>query len=282
MKQLKRKRYEKLIEPMQAELVAMARWAAATGQRILILFEGRDTAGKGGAIKAVADKLNPRQCRTVALGKPSDAEKGQWYFQRYVPHLPGKGEIVLFDRSWYNRAGVEKVMGFATEEEVEAFLAAVPGFEKALVDDGILLFKYWLTCDQEKQEERFAERLDDELKRWKLSPIDQAARQKYADYTAAREAMLKATHTKHAPWTLVNFNDQKRGRLTLIRDLLDRLPDTRCPEEKIDWPPLGHEPLEEQFGAVKPIRDFPIEKKNGSKKKEPAVRPAPSLKSPKA
>ena len=129
MKALKRKRYEKLIEPMQAELVAMARWAAATGQRILILFEGRDTAGKGGAIRAVADKLNPRQCRTVALSKPSDAERGQWYFQRYVPHLPGKGEIVLFDRSWYNRAGVEKVMGFATEEEVEAFLAAVPGFE---------------------------------------------------------------------------------------------------------------------------------------------------------
>ena len=278
VKALKRKRYERLIEPMQAELVAMARWAAATGQRILILFEGRDTAGKGGAIKAVADKLNPRQCRTVALGKPSDAEKGQWYFQRYVPHLPGKGEIVLFDRSWYNRAGVEKVMGFATEEEVEAFLAAVPGFEKALVDDGILLFKYWLTCDQEKQEERFAERLDDPLKRWKLSPIDQAARQRYADYTAAREAMLKATHTKHAPWTLVNFNDQKRGRLTLIRDLLDRLPDTRCPEDKIDWPPLGHEPLEEQFGAVKPIRDFPLDKK----KKGPAVKPAPSPKSPKA
>ena len=277
MKQLKRKRYEKLIEPMQAELVAMARWAASTGQRILILFEGRDTAGKGGAIRAVADKLNPRQCRTVALSKPSDAEKGQWYFQRYVPHLPGKGEIVLFDRSWYNRAGVEKAMGFATDKEVEAFLEAVPGFEKALADDGILLFKYWLTCDQEKQEERFAERLDDPLKRWKLSPIDQAARQKYADYTAAREAMLKATHTKYAPWTLVNFNDQKRGRLTLIRDLLDRLPDTRCPEEKVAWPPLDHQPLEEKFGAVKPVRDFPID----TKKKGPAVKPAPSSKSPK-
>ena len=279
VKKLKRKRYEKLLEPMQAELVAMARWAAATGQRILILFEGRDTAGKGGAIKAVADKLNPRQCRTVALSKPSDAEKGQWYFQRYVPHLPGKGEIVLFDRSWYNRAGVEKVMGFATDEEVEAFLAAVPGFEKALADDGILLFKYWLTCDQERQEERFAERLDDPLKRWKLSPIDQAARQKYADYTAARTAMLKATHTKDAPWTLVDFNDQKLGRLTLIRDLLDRLPDTRCPDDKIDWPPLGHEPLDEEFGALKPIKGFPTAK---PKRKGPAVKPAPSLKSPKA
>jgi polyphosphate kinase 2 len=263
MKRLKRKRYEKLLEPMQAELVAMARWVAATGQRLCILFEGRDTAGKGGAIKAVADKLNPRQCRTVALGKPSEAEKGQWYFQRYVAHLPGMGEIVLFDRSWYNRAGVEKVMGFATDDEVEAFLKAVPGFEKALADDGILLFKYWLTCDQEKQEERFAERLDDPLKRWKLSPIDQAAREKYADYTAARTAMLKATHKRDAPWTLVNFNDQRRGRLTLIRDLLDRLPDTRCQEEKIDWPLLGHEPLEEKFEALKPIGDFPVGKDGG-------------------
>ena len=281
MKALKRKRYEKLLEPMQAELVAMARWVAVTGQRLCILFEGRDTAGKGGAIKAVADKLNPRQCRVVALGKPSEAEKGQWYFQRYVPHLPGKGEIVLFDRSWYNRAGVEKVMGFATEDEVEAFLKAVPDFEKQLAADGIMLFKYWLTCDQERQEERFAERLDDPLKRWKLSPIDQAARQKYADYTAARSAMLKATHKKHAPWTLVNFNDQKRGRLTLIRDLLDRLPDTRCTEEKIDWPPLGHEPLKEEFGTVKPIRDFSIDKGKATKK-GPAVKPAPSVKSSKA
>ncbi|MGH6705831.1 MAG: polyphosphate kinase 2, partial [Sphingomicrobium sp.] len=138
-------------------------------------------------------------------------------------------------------------------------LKAVPAFEKQLADDGILLFKYWLTCDQEKQEERFAERLDDPLKRWKRSPNDQAARKKYAEYTAARSAMLNATHKKVAPWTLVNFNDQKRGRLTLIRDLLDRLPDTRCPESKIDWPPLGHEPLEEEFGALKPIRDYPVQ-----------------------
>lgn len=256
MKALKRKRYEKLLEPMQGELVAMARWAAATGQRILVLFEGRDTAGKGGAIKAVADKLNPRQCRTVALGKPSDAEKGQWYFQRYVPHLPGKGEIVLFDRSWYNRAGVEKVMGFATDEEVEAFLAAVPGFEKSLVDDGILLFKYWLSCDQAKQEERFAERLADPLKRWKLSPIDLVAREKYEDYTKAREAMLKATHTRHAPWTLVDFNDQHRGRLTLIRDFLDRLPEFRVDAPDVEFPPLGHAPCDERFDELKPIKPY--------------------------
>ncbi|MEJ7775812.1 MAG: polyphosphate kinase 2 [Sphingomicrobium sp.] len=256
MTRLKRKPYDKLIEPMQAELVAMARWIAATGQRLVVLFEGRDTAGKGGAIGAVAGKLNPRQCRLVALGKPSEAEASQWYFQRYVAHLPAKGHITLFDRSWYNRAGVEKVMGFATPGQVESFLAAVPDFEKMLVDDGILLFKYWLTCDQDKQEERFAERLSDPLKRWKLSPIDQAARAHYADYTKAREAMLKATHTDHAPWTLVDFNDQRRGRLTLVRDLLDRLPDSRCEEAGIDWPPLGHEPLEEKFGALKPIRMF--------------------------
>ena len=260
VKRLKRERYEEFLEPMQAELVAMARWVAVTGQRLCIIFEGRDTAGKGGAIKAIADKLNPRQCRTVALGKPSDAERGQWYFQRYVPHLPGRGEIVLFDRSWYNRAGVEKVMGFATDAEVKAFLKAAPEFERQLVADGMLLFKYWLTCDQEQQEQRFAERLEDPLKRWKLSPIDQAARTKYAEYTAAREAMLRATHTKDAPWTLVDFNDQRRGRLTLIRNLLDRLPDTRCPEEKLDWPPLPGEPLEEEFGALKPIADVPTGK----------------------
>ena len=253
---LKRKKYEAFLEPMQAELVGMARWIAATGGRVAILFEGRDTAGKGGAIQAVAAKLNPRQCRTVALSKPSEAEKGQWYFQRFVAHLPSKGEIVLFDRSWYNRAGVEKVMGFATDDEVAAFLKAVPAFEKQLVDDGILLFKYWLCCDQEQQEERFAERVADPLKRWKLSPIDQAARSKYDDYTKARAAMLKASHTKAAPWTLVDFDDQKRGRLTLVRDLLDRLPDVAVPDTAPTWPPLGHAPHDEHYGAVKPIANF--------------------------
>jgi polyphosphate kinase 2 len=260
MKELKRKRYEKLLEPMQEELVAMARWVATTGQRLCILFEGRDTAGKGGAIKAVADKLNPRQCRIVALGKPSEAEKGQWYFQRYACHLPGKGEIVLFDRSWYNRAGVEKVMGFATDEEVASFLEAVPEFERQLTNDGILLFKYWLACDQERQEERFAERAEDPLKRWKLSPIDEAARGKYAEYTKAREAMLKATHRPHAPWTLVNFNDQRRGRLSLVRDLLDRLPDTKVEDKIVDWKPLASKPIKESFGVVKPIADYPVGK----------------------
>jgi len=254
MHRLKRKKYEKLLEPMQAELVGMARWVAATGQRLVVLFEGRDTAGKGGAIKAVSDKLNPRQCRTVALPRPNDQETGEWYFQRYVEHLPGRGQIALFDRSWYNRAGVEKVMGFAGAGQVAAFLDAVPHFEKMLIDDGILLFKYWLTCDQEQQEERFAERAANPLKRWKLSPIDQAARDKYEDYTKARETMLKATHSKHAPWTLVDFNDQRHGRLTLVRDLLDRLPNTKCKDDEIEWPPLGHAPLKEHYGVLKPIK----------------------------
>lgn len=256
MGSLKRKDYEELLEPLQAELVEMARWVAGTGQRLLVIFEGRDTAGKGGAIQAVAERLNPRQCRIVALPKPSERETGQWYFQRYVPHLPAKGEIVLFDRSWYNRAGVERAMGFCTEDQAEAFLDAVPTFERQLVDDGILLFKYWLGCDQEEQEKRFAERVEDPLKRWKLSPIDLEARKKYRDYTKAREAMLKATHKEKTPWALVDFNDQKVGRLTLIRDLLDRLPDRKMPEEKTVFPPLEEKPAKEKYGVLKPLPDF--------------------------
>ncbi len=255
---MKRKDYEAALEPLTLEMVSLARWVKASGARIVVLFEGRDTAGKGGAISAVRYALNPRQCRTVALTKPTEAEMGQWYFQRYVAHLPTAGEIVLFDRSWYNRAGVEKVMGYASAEQVEAFLKAVPAFEKLLVDDGILLFKYWLAADQEQQEERLRERLDDPLKRWKLSPIDLAAREKYDDYTKAREAMLKATHTDHAPWTLVDFNDQRRGRLTLVRDLFSRVPDTHAEPEPIDFPELGRKPAKEKFKVLKPIADFEV------------------------
>ena len=250
---MKNKDYEAQLEPLQEQLVAAARWLQHGGNRLLVLFEGRDTAGKGGAIDAIRQHLNPRQCRVVALPKPTEREATQWYFQRYVPHLPAAGEIVLFDRSWYNRAGVEKVMGFASDTQVKAFLQQAPAFEQLLVDDGILLFKYWLCCDQAKQEERFAERLDDPLKRWKLSSIDLDARKHYNDYTRAREAMLKATHTDAAPWTLVDFNDQKRGRLALIRDLLDRLPDTRVPETKLDFAPLAGKPVKERYGVVKPL-----------------------------
>jgi polyphosphate kinase 2 (PPK2 family) len=173
-----------------------------------------------------------------------------------VQHLPAAGEVVLFDRSWYNRAGVEKVMGFASEDQVEAFLKAVPSFELQLVDDGILLFKYWLTTDQAEQEKRFKERLEDPLKRWKLSPVDTAARDKYDAYTLAREEMLKATHADHAPWTLVDFNDQRRGRLTLIRDLLDRLPDTKVDPEEVVLEPLGHEPSVEGYTVLRPIAPY--------------------------
>jgi polyphosphate kinase len=251
---LSKKDYLEQLEPMQLELNQMARWLQAKGKRLLVIIEGRDTAGKGGVINAIADTLNPRQCHVVALGKPSDRERTQWYFQRYVPFLPAAGEIALFDRSWYNRAGVEAVMGFCTPAETAAFLKAAPAFEKLLVDDGLLLFKYWLTVDQAQQEERFAERLEDPMKRWKLSPIDLKAREKYAAYTKAREAMLDATHTKSAPWTLVDFNDQRAGRLKLIRHLLDHLPDTKVPDEKIVFPPLPGKPLKESFkGTLKPI-----------------------------
>ncbi len=253
MNELKRKDYEELLVPLQEELVAMARWLQHTGKRLVVLFEGRDTAGKGGTIDAIREYMNPRQCRVVALPKPSEREAAQWYFQRYVPHLPAAGEIVLFDRSWYNRAGVEKVMGFASDAQVETFLKEAPLFERMLVDDGILLFKYWLCCDQEQQDKRFLERLRDPLKRWKLSPIDVEARGKYGEYGKAREAMLQATHTTQAPWTLVDFNDQKRGRLTLIRDLLDRLPDTRIDAQALELPPLAGKPATERYGALKPI-----------------------------
>ena len=246
--------YQDRLDALELELNDVARWLHHTGKRLLVLFEGRDTAGKGGVISAIADTLNPRQCHVVALAKPSDRERTQWYFQRYVPYLPAAGEIVLFDRSWYNRAGVESVMGFCTDAEGKAFLKQAPAFEKLLVDDGVLLFKYWLSVDQAQQEERFAERLQEPLKRWKLSPIDLQAREKYADYGRARDTMVEATHTKHAPWTLVDFNDQRRGRLTLIRHLLDHIPEHKVPDAPLDFPPLGHAPLKERFaGPLKPI-----------------------------
>ncbi len=256
MKPLKRKDYEELLEPLQEELVAMARWLHHTGKRVVVIIEGRDTAGKGGVLNAISEHLNPRQCHVVALSKPSGREATQWYFQRYVPYLPAAGEIVLLDRSWYNRAGVEKVMGFCTQAQTRSFLQHAPVFEQQLVDDGILLFKYWLCCDQDKQEERFSERRKDPLKRWKLSPIDLEARKKYAEYTRAREAMLKATHRPGTPWTLVDFNDQKRGRLTLIRDLLDRLPDTTVPQTRLTFAPLPGKPLKERYGVIKPIAPY--------------------------
>jgi polyphosphate kinase 2 len=258
MSKLSPQAYEALLEPLLVELSDAARWVAETGQRLVVLFEGRDTAGKGGTIYTLSRSLNPRQCRVVALAAPTERERGQWYFQRYVTHLPARGEIALFDRSWYNRAGVERVMGFCSDEDTEAFLKAAPEFERHLVDSGILLFKYWLTCDQDRQERRFVARLNNPLKRWKLSAIDVGTRTRYEAYTRAREEMLEATHTDLAPWTLVDFNDQPVGRLTLLRDLLDRLPDTRLPVPPLDWPETEQEPSTERFGVLTPIPEFAL------------------------
>ena len=244
---LSKSEYLDQLAPLELQLNNLARWLAHEGRRLVLVFEGRDAAGKGGAIAAIADTLNPRQCRVVALSKPSEREQSQWYFQRYVPHLPAAGEMLLLDRSWYNRAGVERVMGYCSEQQAQDFLQQAPVFEKMLSDDGVLLFKYWLSVDQAQQEARFAERLSDPLKRWKLSPIDLQARAKYADYGRARDAMLKATHTTHAPWTVVDFNDQRRGRLALIRDLLARVPDTAVAPQALQMPPLDAAPQVERL-----------------------------------
>ncbi len=255
MAKLKKNDYERLLAPMQLELNNLAHWLQHTRRRMVVLFEGRDTAGKGGAINTIAETLNPRQVRIVALAAPTERERTQWYFQRYVEHLPAAGELVLFDRSWYNRAGVERVMGYCTEAEYKLFLKQAPVFERMLVEDDILLYKYWLAVDQRHQEERFAERAKDPLKRWKLSPIDLKARERYADYGRARDVVIEATHNKHAPWCVVDFNDQRRGRLNLIRHLLDHVPDCRLPEAPFDLPPLEGKPARERYtGPVRPIR----------------------------
>ena len=253
---LKKSDYGDQLVQLQLELNKLTRWLRHTGRRMVVLFEGRDTAGKGGTINALSESLNTRQVRIVALGTPTERERTEWYFQRYVPHLPAAGELVLFDRSWYNRAGVEKVMGFCTAAEYREFLRQAPVFEKMLVDDGILLFKYWLAVDQQYQEERFAERATDPLKRWKLSPIDLKARTLYAAYGRARDTMFRATHRKHAPWVVVDFNDQRRGRLNLIRHLLDHVPHSRVPVQRLKLPPLAGTPGKERYtGPVRPIRN---------------------------
>lgn len=253
---LKKGDYEDHLAPLQLELNKLMRWLRHTGKRMVVLLEGRDTAGKGGTINALTESMNPRQVRIVALGTPTERERTQWYFQRYMQHLPAAGELVLFDRSWYNRAGVEKVMGFCTGAEYREFLRQTPIFEKMLVDDGILLYKYWLAVDQEYQEERFAERAADPLKRWKLSPIDIEARTRYAEYGRARDAMFRATHRRHSPWFAVDFNDQRRGRLNLIHHLLDHVPDSRVPVQRVKLAPLRSRPGKERYtGPVRPIRN---------------------------
>ena len=249
MKDMKRKEYDNALDALYVELVDLQRWIIATGKRIAIVFEGRDAAGKGGVIKAIAGPLNTRYTRVVALPKPSEREATEWYFQRYVEHLPAAGELVLFDRSWYNRAGVEHVMGFCSDQQYRRFLADCPTFEKLITDDGLILLKYWLAVDQKQQEERFHERASDQLKRWKISPIDIKAREQYEAYGRARDVMLRATNTKQAPWFVADFNDQKRGRLNLIRHLLDQLPERAPQDQPLKLRKLGGKPHKERLAS---------------------------------
>ena len=219
--------YDKELARLQTELVQMQEWVLHEGMRLVVIFEGRDTAGKGGTIKRIMERLNARYCRTVALGTPTEREKSQWYFQRYIPHLPAAGEIVLFDRSWYNRAGVERVMGFCTEEEHADFLRTCPMLERALVRSGIILVKYWLSLSDEEQERRFIERINNPGKRWKLSPMDLEARARWVDYAEAKDEMFSFTDIKEAPWHVVDADNKKAARLNLISHLLDTVPHRR-------------------------------------------------------
>lgn len=221
---------------LQSELVKLQDWVMHRRLKLVILFEGRDSAGKGGAIKRITQRVNPRTCRVVALPAPSDREKTQWYFQRYVPHLPAAGEIVLFDRSWYNRAGVERVMGFATETEVEEFFRDVPEFERMLVRSGVLVVKYWFSITDEEQQLRFLMRIHDPIKQWKLSPMDLQSRVRWEQYTKAKEEMFERTNIPEAPWYIVEGNDKKRARLNCIEHLLSLVPYEEVPHEPVTLP----------------------------------------------
>ncbi|MTD98960.1 polyphosphate kinase 2 [Paracoccus sp. YIM 132242] len=234
--QMDRRLYFRELLRLQTELIKLQDWVAHTREKVVVIFEGRDSAGKGGAIKRITQRLNPRVVRTVALPAPSDREKTQWYFQRYVPHLPAGGEIVLFDRSWYNRAGVERVMGFATEAEVDQFFLDVPEFERMLVRSGIRLVKYWFSITDEEQQMRFLMRIHDPLKQWKLSPMDLESRVRWEAYTKAKEDMLEHTNIPEAPWHIVPANDKKRARLNCMSHLLSMIPYGDVEHEEVTLP----------------------------------------------
>ncbi|WP_193142621.1 MULTISPECIES: polyphosphate kinase 2 [unclassified Meridianimarinicoccus] len=233
---LERRDYFRKLLSLQAELIKLQDWVQHSGEKIVVIFEGRDSAGKGGVIKRITQRLNPRVCRVVALPAPSEREKTQWYFQRYVPHLPAAGEIVLFDRSWYNRAGVEKVMGFANKDQVEQFFHDVPEFERMLVRSGIRVVKYWFSITDEEQQMRFLMRIHDPLKQWKLSPMDLQSRVRWEQYTKAKEETLARTNIPEAPWFIVEGNDKKRARLNCIDHLLSLIPYEPVPHEDISLP----------------------------------------------
>ena len=233
---LDRREYFRHLLVLQRELIKLQTWVAHTGKKIVVLFEGRDSAGKGGAIKRITQRLNPRVCRVVALPAPTERERTQWYFQRYVPHLPAAGEIVLFDRSWYNRAGVERVMGFASKAEVEQFFKDAPEFERLLVGSGIILLKYWFSISDEEQQLRFLVRIHDPMKQWKLSPMDLQSRVRWEAYTAAKEEMLMRTNTSHARWFIVEGNDKRRARLNCMAHLLEQIPYEEVPQTEVKLP----------------------------------------------
>jgi polyphosphate kinase 2 len=236
-KKLDRKTYEQELAKLDIELNRLQEWIRHDGLKIVVLFEGRDAAGKGGTIKTISASLNPRICRVVALGTPSDRQKTQWYFQRYVEHLPAAGEMVLFDRSWYNRAGVERVMGFCSEEEYREFLRSAPEFERMLQRSGITVVKYWFSVSDDEQERRFQARLDDPTKRWKLSPMDLQSRTRWVDYSRAKDEMFAHTDTKTTPWYVVQADDKRRARLNTIRHLLALIPYGDVPQQRIKLPP---------------------------------------------
>ncbi len=241
------KEYEAELRKLQIELVKLQEWVKAQGLKVVIIFEGRDAAGKGGCIKRITECLNPRYARVAALPVPTEREKTQWYFQRYIAHLPAAGEMVLFDRSWYNRAGVERVMGFCTEEEYREFLRSCPEFERMLVRSGIILIKYWFSVSDKEQERRFQARIDDPTKRWKLSPMDMASRTKWVEYSKAKDEMFKYTDIKQSPWWVVNSDDKKRARLNCISHLLSIVPYQDLTPESITLPPR-----QDEEGYVRP------------------------------
>lgn len=238
---LDKKFYFSELDRLQLELVKLHEWVKKEGLKVVILFEGRDAAGKGGVIKRITARLNPRIARVVALGVPTEKEKTQWYFQKYVKHLPSAGEMVLFDRSWYNRAGVEKVMGFCTEEEYWNFLRSCPRFEEMLIQSGIILIKYWFSVSDEVQEKRFSDRINDPLKRWKFSPMDLHSRSRWVEYSKAKDEMFSYTDTKISPWYVVNSDDKKKARLNTISHLLSMIPYNELKKEKVELPPINKE-----------------------------------------
>ncbi len=239
-KKLNKKYYEQELINLQVELVKLQEWIKSKGLKVVVVFEGRDAAGKGGVIKRITQSLNPRVCRVVALGVPTEREKTQWYFQRYVPHLPAAGEMVLFDRSWYNRAGVEKVMGFCTDEDYWEFLRSCPNFEMMLIRSGIILIKYWFSVSDEEQEKRFQGRINDPTKRWKISPMDIESMDRWDEYSKAKDEMFTYTDTKHSPWWVVEADDKRRARLNTISHLLSQIPYEDIHSKEIKLPERDH------------------------------------------